>query len=192
MGIISGAKTPSVEIEASPYGQSKQAQGPPGTRYRSQCSRRREIYAPAPPRAPGYVGSRSCNDATGCRRVADDTRCAAAIDAARLGLPLGTHRTCQTLPGPRRGPRGSGRRTVGNAFGMGDEARASRGRQVAAFRWRGDVSDESASPGRPAKVQIPSPVASTTSGGICFCETVGATRRLLNFLSPVFAQCRRD
>src|SRR5262249_19801727 len=105
-------------------------------------------------------------DVAGCRRIADDTRFAAPLDAARLGLSLGTHPACPIVPGTRRGPGGSGRRAVGNAFGMGYEARASRDRPVAAFRCRGDVSDESPLPGRPAKVQIPSPVASATSGGI--------------------------
>ena len=42
------------------------------------------------------------DDAARRRRVANDTRFAAQIDAARLGLPLGTHRACQTVPGTRR------------------------------------------------------------------------------------------
>jgi hypothetical protein len=45
--------------------------------------------------------------------------------------------------------------TVGNAFGMGDKARASRDRPVAALRWRRAPSAQFPSPGRAVKVQNP-------------------------------------
>lgn len=99
-----------------------------GPRRRSGRHRRRRPHDAAPPgdghsqrRAPHHPG----NAAARCRRVAQQARSVAEVDAAELGLPLGPHRACQTVPGPRRWSSGGGCRAVGNAFGMGYEGRAS-------------------------------------------------------------------
>ena len=99
------------------------------------------LYDPAPPR----VGLRPSAQAACVIRAtmlldagASLTKrdLAAQIDAARLGLPLGTHRACQAIPGTRRRRCGIRCRTVGNAFGMGYEAQASRDYRVAPLEWR--------------------------------------------------------
>ena len=87
------------------------------------------------PRHPGDAAAR-------CRRVAQQARSAAEVDAARLGLPLGPHRPCQTVPGRAARTRvEAGCRAVGNALGMGHEGRASRDCRAAplARRIRGNT-----------------------------------------------------
>ena len=86
----------------------------------------------------------------------DEARSAAQVDAARLGLPLGPHRACQTVPGTRRRPSGGGCRAVGNAFGVGHEGRASRDRRVAAFPGAGAEPSISSNPRKPSSVSFSS------------------------------------
>jgi len=75
------------------------------------------------------------------------------IDAARLGLPLGAPRSRRTVSRTRRRPTRTGRRAVGDSFGVGHEVRAPSDCEVGAFARR------------EVKVQIPSPVAFTTNDG---------------------------
>ena len=118
------------------------------SRSRSRCRytlRRRLHHAPPPGDAGrgtqwgvrafrgGALQTRG--DAARRWRLVDDPRFAAAIDAARLGLPLGKDPAHPTVPGTRRRPRGGGCGTVGNAFGLGYEARASRNCRTAPLAW---------------------------------------------------------